>query len=409
MDQKYFDVPFAFGGDQSVVPDATQPDGSVSFMEGFGFDYQRDLATDPLAKPVDRSATNYLFFAITAAIAALQKTGIPEWVTPTQNNGVALAYPKYAQVRYSATIPATTFETYISTVDNNTSVPGADANWQPIASVVAAASDVIAGTSARLPVTPLTLKSYPGNATQTFNVAAATANAHAVRLDQLYGGVKGISRNTVSGSLTVPVGVTTMYVSGTAPGGGGGAGGGGGSTNFCGSGGGSGGAGQNVYRQAFAVTPGQVINFNIGTIGLGGGGNSGGGTAATSGGNIVLSGGITLTLVGGSAGTNGVNGSLSGGGILAGSGPGTGYPSGSWGSDVTLNNASGNGATGASGPFGGGGGAGRAAQGGNALPGGNAAGFGAGGGSGGGIYGGSGSYNGGNGGNGAPGLLIFEW
>ena len=184
-DQKFFDVPFGFSGDQAVVPDATQPDGSVSFMEGWGFDYQRDLATDPLAKPVDRSAMNYLLSVITAAIGALQKTGIPEWVTAAQNGGVALPYPKYAQVRYSATTPATTFETYVSVVDNNTSVPGSDANWQPIASIVASASDVIAGTSARLPVTPLTLKSYPGNNAQVFNVAPAASATQAVRLDQL--------------------------------------------------------------------------------------------------------------------------------------------------------------------------------------------------------------------------------
>ncbi|AAT37769.1 tail fiber protein [Burkholderia phage BcepB1A] len=179
-DQKFFDVPFAFSGDQSAVPDATQPDGSVSFMEGWGFDYQRDLATDPLAKPVDRSAMNYLLSVITAAIGALQKTGIPEWVTAAQNGGVALPYPKYAQVRYSATTPATTFETYVSVVDNNTSVPGSDANWQPIASIVASVSDVIAGTSQRLPVTPLTLKSYPGNAAQTFNVGAPTSANNAI-------------------------------------------------------------------------------------------------------------------------------------------------------------------------------------------------------------------------------------
>jgi hypothetical protein len=200
-DQKFFGVPFAFGGDQSAVPDATQPDGSVSFTEGWGFDYQRDLATDPAAKPVDRSAENYLMFVVTQAIGALQRVGIPEWITPANNGGVALAYPKYAQVRYSATTPGVTFETYVSTVDGNTSVPGADNNWQPIASIVAAAADVVAGTSSRLIVTPVSLKSYPGNVAQTFNVAPATNPTHAMQLQQATGRLLRITRYQVSGGV----------------------------------------------------------------------------------------------------------------------------------------------------------------------------------------------------------------
>lgn len=228
MDQKFFDVPFALGGDQSVVPDATQPDGSVSFMEGFGFDYQRDLATDPLAKPVDRSVTNYLFNAITAAIAALQKTGIPEWITPAQNGGVALAYAKYAKVRYSATIPATTFETYVSTVDGNTSVPGADANWQPVADFVASAADILAGTSNRTIVTPLQLKvalvaSAPAvggtsNLTAALGVpgASLTVNDDEIIVATALGGSKfvlGLFSKTVNLSVTGVGGMDT----GSAP------------------------------------------------------------------------------------------------------------------------------------------------------------------------------------------------
>lgn len=236
MDQNYFVTPFGSLGDQTVIPIPTDPGGAVSMQQGWGPDYARDQTSDPLAKPIDRATTNWLFFVVTQALGALQATGIPQWITPANNNGVALAYPKYSQVRYSATVPGVTFETYVSVIDNNTSVPGADANWQPIASIVASAADVVAGTSQRLPVTPLTLKSYPGNVAQTFNVATATAAGNAVPLAQAqtlrasYSGVQSLNTTQTlttavlgqyikwtgaSGTLTLPT-VAAMAAVGVA-------------------------------------------------------------------------------------------------------------------------------------------------------------------------------------------------
>lgn len=232
------------------------------------------------------------------------------------------------------------------------------------------------------------------------NVANATQNTNPVALGQLYGGVKGISRNTSSGSLVVPVGVSTMYVSGCA---GGGAGGFGASTSGnCSGGGGGGGGGQWIFRQPYAVVAGSTINFTIGGAGASPGGAGGNTTISGTG----FNGGVTVTLTGGSGGGNGlqgVNGAASGG--LG----GNGFPAGGDGQDSSTSAAgTGGGGAGASTPFGGGGNSVRSVWQGAGLAGKVGNGFGAGGGGGGGVSGTS-TVPGGAGANGLPGILIFEW
>ncbi|MEB2592375.1 hypothetical protein SB509_11800, partial [Burkholderia multivorans] len=84
----------------------------------------------------------------------------------------------------------------------------------------------IAGVNSGNPV--CVLMECAGGAQQ---VAPATKSQHAVQMGQLYGGLKGILRSTTAGSMTVPTGVTTIYVSGVAPGAGGGSGGSASGTN----------------------------------------------------------------------------------------------------------------------------------------------------------------------------------
>ena len=127
---------------------------------------------------------------------------------------------------------------------------------------------------------------------------------------------KGKQRFVANGSFTVPLGVTTIWVSGC---GGGGGGGGSGGVNCSGGGwaatggGGGGGAGQYAIRQAFSVTPGQVLTVAVGGAGSGGSGGAvaGNGGTGTSGGATTLTGaGVALTLAGGTGGVGsaGVNG-----------------------------------------------------------------------------------------------------
>lgn len=216
-------------------------------------------------------------------------------------------------------------------------------------------------------------------------------------------------RYIASGAFTVPDGVTTIYLSGCAAGGGGASG----ATNNGGQsslvGGGGGGAGQSIIKQAYSVTPGQVISI---TIGSGGNGAqapaSGGGYNGNAGGNTTVSG--LVTLIGGTGGYAGgivTNNSAGGGG--AGGYGGEGYPAGSSGAD---GNYAGNGGSGASSMFGGGGGGSRAIKSNPTdthLLGQPAYGYGSGGGGSGGAYGANVALVSYAAGNGAPGLIIVEW
>lgn len=117
MARRQFKVPFAATGDVVSVPDAVQPDGSVSLQQGYGFDYQRDPDTDPLAKVFPRDVHNGILNEITASIGEIQQQGYPIWVAE------GAPYPVNAVVRHSGA-------NWRSTAGNNNTVPGtAGADW----------------------------------------------------------------------------------------------------------------------------------------------------------------------------------------------------------------------------------------------------------------------------------------
>lgn len=97
---KYFKYPFAQQGDNIVVPDELQTNGGVSYKQGFGYDYQRKLGSDPLAKPVPRQQTNQLYNDITGAIKQYQENGFYNFITPEMNGGEAFSYDLAACIRY---------------------------------------------------------------------------------------------------------------------------------------------------------------------------------------------------------------------------------------------------------------------------------------------------------------------
>lgn len=136
MDQHYFKTPFASGGDTTAIPEATQPSGDVSMTQGFTYDYERDLATDPAAKAIPRAQDNWLYNVITDALRQYQQVGIPEWITSADNGGSPFAYAQGVLVIKSGVV-------YQSLVASNTGTPGVDSDkWGvfPLLNAIAAAT-----------------------------------------------------------------------------------------------------------------------------------------------------------------------------------------------------------------------------------------------------------------------------
>lgn len=124
----YFDVVFGEAGNLTTVPDDVQPDGSVSYEQGWGPYYQQDPAVDPsTALLIDRAETNQLFHDVTSAIQGYQQFGTPPFITTTMNGGTAYSYPKYARVSYD---DGGGLKTYQSLKAANTDLPSVAGSWQ---------------------------------------------------------------------------------------------------------------------------------------------------------------------------------------------------------------------------------------------------------------------------------------
>lgn len=118
-----FPIPFAINGDRSGIPDGIQSSGKLSFSEGFGKDYQKQLEKDPNAKNIERSQLNQILYLITSKMNELQtaiensgsEVGVPlafpSWNIPAgyiPYDGRAfdkLSYPKLAQLFPNGYLP----------------------------------------------------------------------------------------------------------------------------------------------------------------------------------------------------------------------------------------------------------------------------------------------------------------
>lgn len=219
MNQHYFDVPFAFSGDKTSIPDPLQVGGTVSFTEGWNYNYQRNLSTDPAALPIDRSTTNWLFMQITQALQALQQAGVPEFITAANNGGSTFSYGKGSVVLWSASGNAP-FTKYVNLTAGNTATPSASdpqgltSGWQVVVDPISTAAQAGTGTDDASIMTPLKVASQvalrallAGSSSQVFNVGPATSLTHAPEASQVQAnafcyGVAGGTANALTVTLS---------------------------------------------------------------------------------------------------------------------------------------------------------------------------------------------------------------
>lgn len=113
---KMFKTPFATQGDRTAVPVETQADGSVSYSQGYGYDYERDQATDPAAKDIEREKMNALFHDVTEAVGEIQTFGTANWSEDGK------PYPISSLVYYGKKL-------WQSKIENNNEEPSKSNGW----------------------------------------------------------------------------------------------------------------------------------------------------------------------------------------------------------------------------------------------------------------------------------------
>ena len=89
----FFKYAFAQSGDKTTIPQDQDPQGRVSYQQGFGGAYSKDPAAD--GYPILRDNVNQLMFDITNAIRQLQINGGNLWSAEIAANG---GYPAGAVV-----------------------------------------------------------------------------------------------------------------------------------------------------------------------------------------------------------------------------------------------------------------------------------------------------------------------
>ncbi len=117
---RYFRLPFGTNGDREALTDETA-NSLVSYSTGYTQDYQRDPATDDMARRPERTLFNQLNFDITSTLQLYYQTGVPPFITAANNNGTAYSYAIGARVRFNNRI-------YENTTANNTNEP-TGAGW----------------------------------------------------------------------------------------------------------------------------------------------------------------------------------------------------------------------------------------------------------------------------------------
>lgn len=124
--QKFIRVAFAASGDTTAVPDTVQGDGSVSYPEGWGPDYELNPETEVDAKRIPRRQSNAIYKDVTENIRQYQLAGFPEWATSAQNGGTPVLYPLNAYLR---NFVGGQWNVYRAKIQDAQLQPGVAAGW----------------------------------------------------------------------------------------------------------------------------------------------------------------------------------------------------------------------------------------------------------------------------------------
>lgn len=209
---KQIRVRYAEDGDRVAVPDPAQGDGSISYDQGEGVDYQRNLADDPLAKRPSRQQHNALRYDTTAILQDYQLYGFSVWYPNT-------TYGRSAVIRYKT---GDSWGIFVSLIDDNTANPSDLTAWIPLdpssfiprdgstnyAVGSKSTTNIIATIMPALSA-PYNLKAgFPIFFRSNSNVAgAATLNLNGTGAKKIYspsfnGGVQPVSANDIVSGMT---------------------------------------------------------------------------------------------------------------------------------------------------------------------------------------------------------------
>lgn len=112
MSNKYFQTPFAASGNKTSIEEQAQADGTVSYEDGYGPDYEKSpLETD--AKFIDRGQMNALFHEITGNLKTWQEQGYYSYNS-------AIVYNAGGRCNYD---DGAGLKAYVSVANHNTAVP----------------------------------------------------------------------------------------------------------------------------------------------------------------------------------------------------------------------------------------------------------------------------------------------
>lgn len=125
----FFKTPFAQAGTVATVPRATQVDGSVSYEEGWGLDYQLDPDSEPTARDIPRDQFNQIMLSITQVLNQYQTQAFPDFITTSDNDGTPYSYSINATVRFTGGWAGAGAMNYYSLVDANVVDPTDATKW----------------------------------------------------------------------------------------------------------------------------------------------------------------------------------------------------------------------------------------------------------------------------------------